>query len=185
MRNRACAVAVAAVLVTSLSTPAAAQNNTFVPGTAFASPNLTGFVTTGDLMGGMEVTWTFAGLGPLSASWANLGGGVWGVSAGGFSLTLLGTANSFGASWTLSNLTNNRLASVRLNGSPGRTMFDCGWNGTNCLNTGDGAPEGTPGSANGTSLVTTGGTYGGAVAGQYANLIGVSGGPPVGDCSNS
>lgn len=157
------------------ATSASAQTNSFSAGAAVNAPVLTGFTTTGSMMGGMLVTWTFAGGGgTFSSNWADIGGGNWGVSSGGFSVAVGGGTDTFGGMWTLNNATNNRLQSVRFNGAPGRTIFDCDV-GVDCT------PD-TPGSSNGMSLVTlVGGSYTGGVSGAYTNRVGIGGNPAVGD----
>lgn len=136
-------------------------------------------------MVGMLVTWNFAGGGgTFSSAWGKLGGGLYGVAgANNFSLSFEAATNTFGGVWSLQNSTVNRLSSIRLNGAPGRTLFDCDWTGTACNMNGRAAGLlGTPGSAGGWSLETAaGGTYGGGLTGQYANAVGVGGNPPVGD----
>jgi hypothetical protein len=161
--------ALVASLVAAASAPAAAQTVNFVPGTPFNSPNLTGFETTGSLMVGMQVTVDFALGGVQSGAWSDLGGGSCGVSFGGFTLTLGCGTDTFGGNWTLNNDTNDRVRGVRLNGAPGRTLFDVSGGSS------------TPGSANGLTLNSVGGTYTGSVFGTYANLVGVGGSAPVGD----
>ncbi len=127
-------------------------------------------------MGGMLVTWTFVGVGSVSATWADLGGGNWGVSSGGFSVAVAAGGNTFSSVWRLTNATNNRVSSVRFNGAPGLTLFDC------ALGVGSaGCTEDTPGSNAGRSLFTTGGTYPGAISGVYANRVSVGGNAAVGD----
>lgn len=135
-------------------------------------------------MTGMLVTWNFAGGGgSFSSAWGDIGGGRFGVTgANSFSLSLGATENTFGGLWTLQNSTTQRLSSIRLNGAPGRTLFDCDWTGTVCNNSGLGAGFfGTSGSADGYSLLNAGGSYAGGVTGQYSNRVGVGGNPPVGD----
>jgi len=160
--------ALGATLAALSAAPAAAQTVSFQPGTTFNSPNLTGFQTTGDLMTGLKVTVDFALGGVQTGSFANLGNAC-GVSFGGFSLTIGCSTDTFGGVWSLSNGTNDRVNSVRLNGAPGRTLFDIDFSAS------------TPGSANGWTFASAGGSYTGNVFGTYANLVGVGGAAPVGD----
>ncbi len=171
-----------AVLATGvvLAAPPAmhAQTNTYSNGVEYITPELTGFATTGALMEDMLVTWTFAGGGTSFASWGDLGGGVWGVSVDGFEITLGEDDDTYTSVWSLANNTNNRLSSVRFNGAPGRTLFDCGWTGTECTTLGD--EIGTEGSALGFSLFTSG-DYAGSVSGFYTNRVRLAGESAVGD----
>jgi hypothetical protein len=171
-----------AVLATSVAavapTATHAQTNSYSNGVEYVTPALTGFATTGALMENMLVTWTFAGGGTSFASWGDLGGGLWGVSQDGFEISLGENDDTFTSAWSLSNFTNNRLSSVRFNGAPGRTLFDCGWTGTECSAAGD--QTGTEGSALGFSLQTVG-SYTGNVSGYYTNRVRLSGDPAVGD----
>jgi hypothetical protein len=179
---RATVGAFAAVAIMAL--PLSAQTNSFSPGDTYSSAGLTGFSTTGADMGGMLVTWTFAGGGTSFASWGDLGGGVWGVSSGGFSVTLGEATNTYGGVWSIFNGSDNRVSSVRFNGAPGRTLFDCDWNAValECENSGSSAADfGTTGSAEGWSLESSGGTYTGGVSGFYTNAYAITGDPAVGD----
>lgn len=133
-------------------------------------------------MTGMLVSWGFSTGGGGSASWADLTGGFHGVVIGldGY-LRMSSTGDSFSSNWSLLNSSSDRLAWIRLNGAPGRTLFDCGFSSGACDNSGDGAVSGTAGSALGYSHTRTGGFAGSSVLGEYANLVGVDGAPPVGD----
>jgi hypothetical protein len=181
------ALRLAALLAVTTSV-AAAQTNSFVAGSQYTSSGLTGSSTLGSEMTGMQVEWTFATGGGGSAAWGSLGGGFHGVSgANGFSLRVGSDDDTFLSSWTLQNSSVARLATLRLRGAAGRTVFDCGWNPSvspnRCNNTGSGgaANPGTIGSADGWSLQTTGGSFAGAVLGEYANLVSVTPNAPVGD----
>jgi hypothetical protein len=158
----------ASVLAVSTAT-LGAQTVTYNPGTTFDSPTLTGFQTLGANMTGMQVTVDFALSGVVSGAWGDLGGGACGVNFGGFTLTLGCDTDSFGNTWSLNNATNDRVNRVRFNGAPGRTLFDIAF------------ASSTPGSELGFTLQNAGGTYAGNVFGNYANLVGVGGAPPVGD----
>lgn len=182
--KQAAKIAGCALLGALATVPASAQTNSFNAGTQFNANALTTANTFGNTMGGMLVTWTFAGGGgTFSAGWGDIGGGNWGISSGGFSVSLGGATNSFNNPWFINNNTNSRLASLRFNGAPGRTLFDCDWNGTSCnQNFQTAAQIGTAASAPGLSLVTSNtGSYLGAVRGVYSNMTGVGGFSPVGD----
>jgi len=176
------AAALLAVL-SAAAAPVSAQTNSFAPGGQVNSPTLTGFQTNGNEMLGMQVTIDVAGGGLLSTAWANLGGGVCGGSfANGFQVTLGCNTDSFSGTWSVVGAANARINSLRFNGAPGRTLFDCGWQGQTCASNGAGGPEGTPTSSNGVTLETiAGGTFGGTVNGFYTNLVSVGGNAPVGD----
>lgn len=164
---------IALALVMASSSAAVAQTNTFSNGSALNVPGLSALATTGSLMGGMQVTWTFVNVGSFSSSWADIGGGNWGVSSNGFSVAVGSNGNTFATVWSLTNATNNRVSSVRFDGVPGNTVFDC-FLGVDCTSD-------TPGSNQGRSLLTTGGTYFGSVSGAYTNRVGVGGNAALGD----
>ena len=178
------AAAVLAVL-SAAAAPVAAQTNSFAPGAQVNSPMLTGFQTRGDEMVGMQVTIDVAGGGLLSTAWAILGGGLCGGSFGnGFRVTLGCASDSFTGTWSVVGATTERINSVRFNGAPGRTLFDCGWTGQACSpigQNGGGTLAGTPGSSDGWTLESLGGTFGGTVNGFYTNRVSVGGNAPVGD----
>lgn len=176
-------VAAFAAIAFGAASVAGAQTNSFGGGAIVNADVLTGSSTNGSEMVGMNVSWTFAaGGGSFSGAWANLGGGSFGVTgANNFSLTFGGAQDTFTDSWVLTNSNTQRLQSIRLNGAPGRTLFDCGWTGTACIGNGASSSFGTSGSFLGFSLTTTGGTYGGGVRGVYSNLVGLGGNAPVGD----
>ncbi len=161
----------AAVLgVSALPSAVRAQTVTTVPGTPFSTPALTGFATTGAQMSGMEVRWTFADGTTGFGLWGDLGAGQHGVQSGAFSLAFQSAANTFDGVWTADNRSNLALTSIRLNGAPGRTLFDILEGST-----------GTAGSATGTQVNTVGGSFMGGVTAEYANIVGLGGALPVGD----
>lgn len=148
-----------------------AQSITYNNGIAYEAPALTGFQTTGSLMTGMVVTATLADGSTSQGTWQSLGGGLHGVRVNGlFSVTFGSADDTFNGSWTVTNLGSVGVRSIRLSGSEGRTIFDVFDD-----------QEGTPGSANGAPLQTVGGTYTGAVAGEYSNIFSLTGQSAVGD----
>lgn len=170
-----------AVAATCGLASAEAQTVNFNAGTPFNSPGLTGFSTNGNEMTGLSVLWTFVGGGGGSGAWGDLTGGFHGVSSGGFRIDMLSAGNSFGSPWSITNVTGFALATVQLNGAPGRTLFDCDWNGTACNGPGStNSSSGSVGSANGWTAQTNSGTFGGTPTFTYSNLVGL-GEPPVGD----
>lgn len=173
----------AAALAAALgSQPLAAQTVSFLPGTTYNTTGLTGFSTLGSQMDGMQVFWSLVGGGGGSSTWGSLGGGLSGISSGGLILSIGSTTNTFNNPWSLSNNTGSSLASVILSGAQGRTIFDCDWTGTQCAGPGDSnGSTGTPGSANGYTVQTAGGTYAGPVSAIYSNFVSIGANPPVGD----
>lgn len=179
--------AVVAALVTAGSM-VGAQTNTFTTGTAYTTPGLTGFSTRSSEMAGMIVSWRFAGNGTVfSSAWGDLGGGFFGVSGvDGFGLRMSSGGDTFSTSWQLTNSSTQRLDYIQMRGAPGRTLFDCGWTGTACVNTGNGGGDfGTAGSADGWSHQQTGGTFAGTVLGTYANAVAIGANAAVGDLFES
>jgi hypothetical protein len=179
---------VMAALVLGFAATSHAQTNTFVGGTQYVTPGLTGFATTGQDMTGMIVEWQFASVvGIGSATWGSLGGGFHGVTgANGFRVQMGSTGDSFSSNWELQNSSTQRLAWIRFRGAAGRTVFDCGWNGTanpnRCNNIGTGNDDGSAGSADGYSLETVaGGSFAGSVFGEYSNAVSIIPNAPVGD----
>ena len=163
----------ALLLATALTTTASAQTNSFNTGTLLNVGALSPATTTGSTMGGMLVTWTFASGLAFSSNWRDIGGGLWGVSSGGFSVELGADVNTFGGLWSIKNRTNSNISSVRFNGAPGNTVFDC-QNGAGCT------PD-TPGSNQGFSLTTASLSFQTTATGIYSNAVGVGGNPGVGD----
>jgi hypothetical protein len=130
----------------------------------------------------MTVSWSFLGGGGSgSAIWGSLGGGLSGISSGGLSLSIGSGTDTFGGVFSLSNTSGFALQSLTLAGASGRTIFDCAWDGSICVAGNANADQGTVGSANGWTLQTNGGTFGGTVSAVYSNLVGIGINPPVGD----
>jgi len=185
MRNRLGSVVAALMAASSI---AGAQTNSFTVGTAFTTPGLTGFATTSEEMAGMIVSWRFAGNATVfSQAWNDLGAGFHGViGSNGFGMRMASADNTFTSNWQLTNSSQQRLDYVQMNGARGRTLFDCGWTGTACANTGNGTGAfGTAGSADGWSHQRTGGTFTGLVLGTYSNRVGLGADADVGDLFES
>jgi len=184
MRNKLGSVVAALMAAGSI---AGAQTNTFTVGTAYTTPGITGFATTSSEMAGMIVSWRFANDATVfSSAWGNLGAGFFGVTGlNGFGLRMASGDDTFTSSWQLTNSSQQRLDFIQMRGAPGRTLFDCGWTGTACENTGGGGSQGTAGSSTGWSHQQTGGTFAGTVLGTYSNRVGLGAAPDVGDLFES
>jgi hypothetical protein len=167
----------AIAIATVPASQAAGQTLVTETGTPFVSTLSTAaFGTRGQDMGGMQVSAFFTGGGTASGSWANLGGGVWGVATPGFRLAhLAGNQTGTGFTFQLDNLGTVGLFRLILSGAPGRTVFDLTVPGG----------EGTPGSSSGAQLrLETIVANAALIAGStvtYRNVVSVVGSPPVGD----
>jgi hypothetical protein len=136
-------------------------------GTALAINDLTGLVTTGDLMAGMQVSGLFSNGSTQTCTWVVTGAGSGGCTAGNaadgsFSLNQAG--DSFTNPFQLANLSTQALLLVlTINGAPGNTVFDI-------VST----PGLTPGSDFG--LAVSGFTSTGAPngLGTYSNIVNVN-----------
>lgn len=137
-------------------------------------PGLTGFQTTGAMMGGMQVVATLIGANGTfteTRSWAATGAASGGVTGTGWSLTQ--TGDTFAGLWSF-NFTNVgtapfNLLTLSLDGNSGLTLFDRFFNGT----------AGSTGSFNGSDLSFTDDTISAAVT--YSDVVGIGGNAPVGD----
>jgi len=162
------------VALLSVLAPAAlaAQTVSSSNGTLFSTTGLSAFSTFGDELGNLRVTANFAGGGVSVGSFGALGGGLFGVDNGLFRLSI-GTGDTFGADWTLTNLSANNLVGFTLSGAPAARVFDRA-----------NPSEGTPGSAGGLDFVFRLGALAGSTA-DYTNIVRVGGNPPVGDLFES
>jgi hypothetical protein len=157
----------------ALSAPASGATITyFTSGSQDDIPGLTGFVTTGNLMDGMQVTacFSFAGCVPTLV-WADTGPTSGGVTGAGWSLSVAGDTFNVDV-WSFvfdpnSNL--GQLVSLVLNGGP-FTLFDRT----------DPSP-GTDGSANGRDFNTADGV----IHVTYVDPVAVIPNGPVGDLYHS
>ncbi len=176
-------IAPAALLALLSIPPAYAQSNNFGVGTLFDSPGVSGADTIGEAMAGMAVQWIFADGTTGSGVWADIGGGGCGVNSGGVRVFVgceQNTSFDDDPEWKILNNSQKVLTSIRFNGAPGQTVFDCNWSAiaTACAS---GFSLGTAHSSFGVAHVKTGGTFVGFGTGSYTNLVGVAGAPPVGD----
>ena len=93
-------------------------------GNSISIPGLTGFMTTGDLMDGLEITATFSGGVTEAVSWADTGPGSGGATGTGWGISL--TGDTFTADWdvTISDQNLGQLRSLLLDGLNTFTVFD-------------------------------------------------------------
>lgn len=143
----------------------------FDPGITYETDALTGFATSGDMMGGMLVTAFFAGGGSETAVWGATTPGNGG--AFGTDWSLIEEGDTYGGWWTLANNRTGALEGVMIQGAPGDTIFDQTWP----------TYPGTEGSANGWTFEATSlpVTYELDILATYRNLVALTGFPPVGD----
>ena len=132
------------------------------PGAARVADALTGFMTTGNLMGGTVVTAYFGGGTSQSAVWVN-GGGSFG-SATGTDFTLSLDGDTFSAPWQLVNTGDTRLIRFTIDGQPGSTVFDI-----------ISSPSLTPGSSSGKAIDSADGDTGTSLDALYTNRLAVGG----------
>jgi hypothetical protein len=169
MRARLTTPILAATLAATL--PAAARGQTVVtdPGVVYTATALTGFATTGNDMGGMTVTAHFTNGSSSSASWGDLGGGIWGAETLAFRLGLGGGSDTYTSPWQLLDLSGLGIDRLLIHGAPGKTVFDV-------------VPDPflTDGSAQGNPFSIVGGDVFGTVA-TYRNLVRIGGAAPLAD----
>lgn len=163
MRN----IAVCALLACTGSAFAGSVAVNTNPGTLNVTTALTGFATSGDMMAGMTVVFTFDDASVVNGVWATTG-----VAAGGVSLSagLSLVGDTFLDPWTLTNTSGKGLVSVALDGAPGNTIFDI------ILD-----PFLTDGSARGKPFQVTSGLASYDIVATYSNLIALIGDAPLGD----
>lgn len=175
----------------------------YVAGTPFTTAGLTGFQTSGAGMTGMRVSASFSGGQTFTGFFASLGTKVTGTQ----SLAAHGVSQSWGEVWfpTFGDTNNNywylrvasgdygALQSLRFNGAPGRTIFDCRFTTDGCAQTGGVLIDGTVGSsgairaqvATTNEFLPTLGEHNqfaaSNVQGIYANQIALTDVAPVGD----
>jgi hypothetical protein len=174
-------ITLAFIGVAALGPTAGAQPSFFSEGTPYNATGLSNYLATGASMSGMLVSWRFSDNSQFQSVWGDIGGGDCGVDNGGFRLSFNCVGITAVGAWSLQNNSGKTLNTMRLNGAPGRTVFDCGWFGTECGKGIVGQVEGTPGSSDGMTFTKVGGSYALDGVGSYANLVGVGGAAPVGD----
>lgn len=151
----------------------AATISYFEGGVATAIPGLTGFMTTGADMDGLQVTACFSVLGCETRAWADTGATSGGVNGTGWGLSVTGDTFAVDA-WSMAIAAGGaagQLVSLLLDGRGSAfTIFDRTFGGV----------DGTPGSEAGRDWNTTlnGGTF---VNVTYLDPTNITGNPAVGD----
>ena len=126
---------------------------------------ITPYVTTFSMVGGMEVEWTLTnGMG--SGTWSDLGNGNWGIWTDEFKLWGSGGGDTWDSRW---NLWSMNLVSFSLNALPGMGVFDV-----------VSSPDHTPGSESGKRFTGFDGYYDeDDIYVTFANPISVGGAAPM------
>lgn len=149
------------------------------PGSLYVTEALTGFVTTGADMAGMQVTAYWLGGGSDTTSWIATGADSGGAYGSGWSLTEAGNTGDK-AIWTLMSPSIERLV---MEGSPGKTVFDLERPGPPYPGFGLG-DEGTLGSIRGGNFLPVGGNNDLSIVATYRDQVALLGESPVGDIYN-
>ena len=159
------------LLFLSFLTPVVASAQTIATsaGTPYQTAALSAFTTLGADLVGLSVQAQFAGGGTSSGTFADLGGGVFGVSNADFMLTINGGSNTFTDPFALTNNSGLNLVGLTLIGAPGNLVFDI-----------VSGSEGTLGSGNGQPFDFRSGDIAGTVA-TYTNIVNLTGFAPLGD----
>jgi hypothetical protein len=159
------------LLLLSFLTPVVASAQTIVTsnGTAYQTDALTGVTTLGSQLVGLSVQALYVGGGTSSGTFADLGGGLFGVANGDFMLTINAGADTFNQPFALTNNSVLNLVGLTLRGAPGNLVFDI-----------DGVNELTPGSSIGRAFSFTSGDIAGTVA-TYTNIVNLTGFAALGD----
>jgi hypothetical protein len=169
-RRGAIVVLVGALCLLGFAVPAhATVTVAYDSGTLHLTDSLSGYSTYGDDMAGMDVT-AYYGAGSELATWAATGAGAGAASGTNWSLSESG--DTFGSSWSLSNLTGSSMSRLLIYGPPGDTVFDIDWP----------TYPGTAGSARGWTFQTTGTVPAGLdILATYRDEVALTGDAPVGD----
>lgn len=169
MKQIVTAAAIAAAFTAALPAIALADPVPSAVGTAAGTPYnaaaMTGFATTGALMGGTDVTVNFLGGGSDTAAWVAGAGSSGSASGTGWSLSLDG--DTFSAPWVLANTGLTTILSFTINGLDGNTSFDI-----------VATPEASPGSANGKQFESANASNATQITGAdatYRNTLSVGG----------
>ena len=163
-------LALACATLAALSRTLPAQVIATDPGLPVVVPGLTGFSTSGSEMAGMSVTAFYVDGSSVGGSWADLGGGDWGVANASFRVSFPDAGDTFTDTWSFTNLSGTRLNRLLFVGAPGGTVFDLLAS----------PAEGTSGSGFGRAFEIVGGDLFGTTA-TYRNIVSVGAAPAVGD----
>jgi PEP-CTERM motif len=152
--------------------PVRAQTFQTQAGIAYYAPLIGNFSTMGGDLLGMLVTGRFADGQSFAGNWANLGGGVSGVSFARFTLTMNTASNSWDTPFRLTVFgSSNTLSALELSGASGPVIFDRTFGGVG----------GTVNSNSGRDLLYVGGDSWNSLV-TYANAVQMVGtSSPVGD----
>ena len=167
MKRIVIGVALLGVLAVAASAPASVvvtQDN----GTTNQLTALTGYATTGGMMGGMTLTANFSSGGPETVTWVDLTSTAGKAVGTGWALCQSG--DTFSSNWRLAVNSSTSLTSLVIDGGPGDTVFDRTFGGA----------VGTPGSALGKDF-SMANSSGLAIKATYRNQVAVTGNSPVGD----
>ena len=176
----------AAVALSGISTGAFAATTYVFDGTNVSDiPGLTGFSTTGAMMGGMSVTVDFVGGGSDTAIWAATGAVSGGAFGKGWSLTesgdtFVGIDQAVQGLWkfNIADTANLQIRKLTLSGNPGLTVFDVDTYDT-CQYTGQVEDQCSDGSARGSRLRFTNGLIDATVT--YSDIVSLHPAKPLGD----
>jgi hypothetical protein len=162
-----------------------AQTVNFTAGTQFNAGGIAQATTMGRDMSGMLVTWMFVDGGGGSGTWNSYDNDWHGAWAGRVGIFMPSNGNTTSSNFYIVNSGSSALASIRFNGAPGRTLFDCDWNGTACGGPGGSFNlRGSFDSENGVTAETSSSSHlpaGVIPTFTYSNLVGLGGAAPVGD----
>lgn len=160
-----------AVLALSLATVSTGASAAVIvltdAGITHNTTGLTGFSTDGADMAGMSVTAFFSGGGSETIAWAATSSIAGAANGSGWSLTESG--DTFGGTWTLTNLSGPGIIGLLLNGTPGNTLFDIP------------AAGDSVGSGGGIAFTLTGVAPAFDITATYRNIVSINGALPQGD----
>jgi hypothetical protein len=195
LRRRTFAIAAGIASLIAAST-SQAQTVYSTRGTEFLTQGIADFASIGRNLNGTRVTATLSDGRTFTSTWGDVGvdgdglfrSGVvseWGSLSGYSDAATDGTFGFMKVAVVLPSSVS--LTKLRLNGALGGTMFDCRFDGANCIRFGD-QVDGTPGSRGAPAFAVgfedTGASNNyspSSVFVEYANVIGLNGIPPVGD----
>lgn len=176
----------AAVALSGISTGALAATTYVFDGTNVSDiPGLTGFSTTGAMMGGMSVTVDFVGGGSETAIWAATGAVSGGAFGKNWSLTesgdtFVGIDQAVQGLWqfNIADGSGLQIRKLTLSGNPGLTVFDVDTYDT-CQYAGQSEDQCSDGSARGSRLRFANGLIDATVT--YSDIVSLNPAKPLGD----